>query len=137
MSEADDFNARIVEEFRANEGRVGGMFEGRPMALLTTTSRKTGKKRTNPLMYLRDGDRVFVFASWGGAPRDPGWYRNVVAHPDVEVEVGTERYPARATVVTGEERDRLYAKQAETWPQFAEYQEKTDRVIPVVALERR
>src|SRR5262249_12391429 len=132
-----DFNTQVIDDFRANEGRVGGMFEGRPMALLTTTSRRTGKKQTNPLIYLSDGDRVYVFASWGGAPRDPGWYRNLVADPDVEVEGGTGRYPARASVVSGEERDRLFAEQAERWPQFAEYQEKTDRVIPVVALERR
>jgi deazaflavin-dependent oxidoreductase (nitroreductase family) len=137
MSAADDFNAKVIDDFRANEGRVGGMFEGRPVALLTTTSRRTGKKRTNPLMYSRHGDRVYVFASWGGAPRDPGWFRNLVADPDVELEVGTDRYPARASVVTGDERDRLFAEQAERYPQFAEYQEKTDRVIPVVALERR
>jgi deazaflavin-dependent oxidoreductase (nitroreductase family) len=137
MSEWEDFNRRNVEEFRANQGRVGGMFEGAPMVVLTTTKRKTGGKKETPLMYLPDDDRVVVFASWGGAPRDPGWYRNLVADPNVTVEVGTEKYDATANVLTGEERDRLYARQAELWPQFGEYQAKTGRVIPVIALERR
>jgi len=133
----NDWNRQLIEEFRANGGKVGGMWEGRPLLLLTTTGAKSGQRRTNPTMYLRDGDRLLVFASKGGAPTSPDWYHNLVAHPEVTVEVGNETYPAIATVITGEERDRLYAKQAQLYPQFGDYQEKTTRKIPVVALERR
>jgi deazaflavin-dependent oxidoreductase (nitroreductase family) len=131
-----DWNAAIIEEFRANEGRVGGRFDGAPLLLLTTTGRKSGQRRTNPMMYLADGDRLLVFASKGGAPTNPDWYGNLVANPQVTVEVGTESYPAHATVVEGEERDRLYAEQSRRYPGFAEYQRNTSRVIPVVALVR-
>ena len=131
-----DWNTKIIEEFRANEGRVGGSFDGAPMLLLTTTGRRTGERRTNPMMYLADGDRVLVFASKGGAPTHPDWYRNLVADPRVTVEVGTESYPAHATALEGEERDRLYAEQSRRYPGFAEYQRNTTRVIPVVALVR-
>ena len=131
-----DWNASIIEEFRTNEGRVGGRFEGAPMLLLTTTGRKSGTKRTNPMMYLADGDRLLVFASKGGAPTNPDWYRNLVAHPQVTVEVGTETFQARATVVEGEERDRIYAEQSRRYPGFGEYQRNTTRTIPVVALVR-
>lgn len=129
-----DWNAAIIDEFRQNEGRVGGNFEGAPLLLLTTTGRRSGEPRTSPMMYLADGDRLLVFASKGGAPTNPDWYHNLVADPHVTVEVGTERYEARAAPLTGEERDRLYAEQASRYPGFAEYQLKTARVIPVVAL---
>lgn len=107
------------------------------MLLLSTKGAKTGQHRTNPLMYLPDGDRWVVFASRGGAPTSPDWYHNLVANPDVTVEVGTETLKADAEVVGGHERDRLYARQAELYPQFGEYERRTTRKIPVVALTRR
>jgi deazaflavin-dependent oxidoreductase (nitroreductase family) len=131
-----DWNTKIIEEFRANEGRVGGSFQGAPMLLLTTTGRRTGERRTNPTMYLADGDRLLVFASKGGAPTNPDWYKNLVANPAVTVEVGTDSYQAHATALQGDERDRLYAEQSRRYPGFAEYQRNTSRVIPVVALVR-
>jgi deazaflavin-dependent oxidoreductase (nitroreductase family) len=131
-----DFNAKIIEEFRAHGGKVGGPFEGAPMVLLTTIGAKSGTQRTTPLVYLPDGDRVVVFASMAGAPTNPAWYHNLVANPSVIIEVGDQRSGATATVLTGEERDRLYAEQASRMPAFAEYQAKAGRVIPVVALER-
>ena len=133
---ANDFNTGIIEEFRTHHGIVGGPYEGKPVLLLTHTGARSGMVRTNPLMYLRDGDRYVIFASKGGAPRNPAWYHNLKAHPRVRVEVGDETFEAEADEVTGAERDDLYARQAERWPQFAEYQEKTDRRIPVIALER-
>ncbi len=132
----NDFNEGIIREFRANGGKVGGGFEGAPLLLLHTTGAKSGKERIAPVMYLQDGGRVLVFASKAGAADNPDWYHNILAEPRVSVEVGTESYEARAEVVTGDERDRLYARQAQLYPGFAEYQEQTDRVIPVVALER-
>lgn len=132
-----DWNAKVIEEFRAHEGRVGGQFEGAPLLLLTTKGRRSGQPRTSPMMYLADDDRLLVFASKGGAPTHPDWYVNLVDDPQVTVEVGTERYAARASVLEGEERDRFYAEQARRYPGFAGYQEKTDRVIPVVALVRQ
>ena len=137
MADRNDWNRQTIEAFRKNGGKVGGMWEGRPLLLLTTTGAKSGRRHTIPTMYLRDGDRLLVFASKGGAPTHPDWYHNLVAHPQVTVEVGTETYNATATVLTGEERDRLYARQAELYPQFGEYQSKTTRKIPVIALERR
>jgi deazaflavin-dependent oxidoreductase (nitroreductase family) len=134
MSVAEDYNARIVAEFRANRGRVGGNFEGAPLLLLHSTGARTGREIVKPMMFLRDGDRYLVFASKGGAPENPAWYHNLVAHPDAEIEVGAETIPVRAEVLAGEERDRKYAEQAALYPGFAEYQQKTDRVIPVVAL---
>jgi deazaflavin-dependent oxidoreductase (nitroreductase family) len=132
-----DWNARIIEEFRSNGGQVGGNFEGAPLLLLTTKGRRTGAARTSPVMYLADGDRLLVFASKGGAPTNPDWYDNLVADPEVTVEVGTESYRAQAHPVEGAERDRLYAEQASRYPGFAEYQANTDRVIPVVAIVRQ
>ena len=137
MTNQNDFNQRIIEEFRANGGVVGGMFAGAPMILLTTTGAKSGQRRTTPLVYLPDDDRFIIIASKGGAPAHPAWYHNLVAHPETTVEVGTETIPVTAVVVTGEERDRLYAKQAALRPAFGEYQAKTTRRIPVVALHRR
>jgi deazaflavin-dependent oxidoreductase (nitroreductase family) len=137
VSEMSEANKKVIEEFRANAGKVGGYFEQMPLVLLHTTGAKSGSERINPLAYLRDDDRIFVFASYGGAPHHPDWYWNLKAHPDVTVEVGTESYQATATEITGEERDRLYAEQGGRLPQFAEYQQKTARRIPVIALERR
>ena len=136
MTEVKDFNAQVIDEFRANHGKVGGPFEGAPVLLLTTTGAKSGKPRTSPVMYLPDGDRLLVFASKAGAPTNPDWYHNLLAHPRVTVEVGDDKYEANATVVKGEERDQLYEKQAELYPGFREYQEKTSRTIPVVALTK-
>ena len=129
------WNREVIEEFRANEGRVGGNFAGAPMVLLHTTGARTGEERVNPLMYLPDGDRVVVFASKGGAPDNPDWYHNLVANPDVTIELGTETRPATARVAGPGERDTLYAEQAKRYPQFAEYERRTTRKIPVVVLE--
>lgn len=133
----NDRNAGIIEEFRANAGRVGGFFEGKTLLLLHTRGAKTGLPRTNPLVYLPDGERFVVIASKGGAPSDPDWFRNLVADPNVTVEVGTQTIPARAVVITGPERDELYARQAERLPAFADYERKATRTIPVIALEPR
>ncbi|HEY5244390.1 MAG TPA: nitroreductase family deazaflavin-dependent oxidoreductase [Acidimicrobiales bacterium] len=134
MTEANDWNRQIIEEFRANEGKVGGQFAGAPLVLLTTTGARSGQPRTSPMMYLDDGGRRYVFASKAGAPTNPDWYHNLKANPEVTVEVGTDELRATAREVTGSERDRLYAHQADLYPGFAEYQEKTDRTIPVVEL---
>ena len=130
-----DFNRAIIEEFRANEGKVGGGFAGAPMLLLHTTGARTGQQRVNPLVYQPDGDRLVIFATKGGAPTNPDWYRNLMAHPDVSVEVGTETRPVRARVTEGEERERLWSLQREAMPGVAEYEARTDRQIPVVVLE--
>lgn len=139
MSEtsANDWNSKIIEEFRANEGKVGGPFEGGTLLLLTTTGAKSGKQRVNPLAYLPDGDRYVIFASKAGAPTNPDWYHNLVAHPQVKLEVGTEAFEATATEVTGEERDQLYARIVKRMPGFGDYEKKTTRKIPVITLERR
>jgi deazaflavin-dependent oxidoreductase (nitroreductase family) len=137
VTTTSNFNERIIEEFRANKGVVGGPFAGAPMLLLATTGAKSGQPRTNPLVYLPDGDRFIIFASKGGAPKNPDWYHNLVAHSETTIEVGTETIPVTATVITGEERDRLYATQASLRPAFADYQAKTARRIPVIALNRR
>src|SRR5436309_12856255 len=137
MADRNDWNRQTIEEFRANGGKVGGMWEGRPLLLLTTTGAKSRKQLTHPLMYLRDDDRLLVFASTGGEPTNPDWYHNLLAHPELTVEVGNETYDAIATPVTGEERDRIYARWAEMYPQYGEYQRNTTRKIPVIALQRR
>lgn len=136
MSEVNDMNKQVIEEFRANDGKVGGMFESMTLLLLHTTGAKSGAHRINPMVTLKDGDRYLVIASKAGAPSHPDWYHNVVAHPDVRVEVGTEKFEANATIVPEPERSELYAKISAQHPQFAEYQQKTTRVIPVVALSR-
>jgi deazaflavin-dependent oxidoreductase (nitroreductase family) len=133
---AKEFNRSVIEEFRANQGRVGGPFEGAPMMLLTTTGAKSGMARTSPVVYTRDGERFVVIASKAGAPTHPDWYRNLVANPEVVVEVGEETFSARAVVTSGEERARLYDAQAALMPNFADYAKNTTREIPVVALER-
>ncbi|HEX6031272.1 MAG TPA: nitroreductase family deazaflavin-dependent oxidoreductase [Tepidiformaceae bacterium] len=132
----NEFNLKIIEEFRANRGETFGPFKGRPLLLLTTTGAKSGEPRTTPLVYTRDGDRMVIIASMGGAPRHPQWFVNLRAKPEVTVEVGTEKFQARASVPDGAERDRLYAAQAAEMPAFNEYQQKTTRRIPVVVLER-
>lgn len=132
-----DHNQAVIAEFRHNNGKVGGPFEGATLLLLTTTGAKTGKRRTSPAMYLRDGDRLLVFASNAGLPTHPAWYHNLLANPQVTVELGDVTYDADAVVLHGEERDRWYARQAELVPAFAEYQQRTSRTIPVVALHPR
>lgn len=131
----NDFNQQIIDEFRANRGRVGGYFEGARLLLLTTTGARTGTPHTTPVGYLPDGgDRILVIASAGGSARHPDWFRNLVAHPQVTVESGTFTYEARAEILTGEERDQVFARAVEADAGWAAYQEKTTRVIPVVAL---
>ena len=137
MRKWDDFNTGIVEEFRANGGKVGGRFANRPMMILTTTGAKSGLPRTVPLVYTMDGDRIVIIASKGGAPTHPDWYHNLIANREVTVEIGTERFDARARVTEGEERDRLYDAMAAQMPFFAEYKRTTERRIPLVVLERR
>jgi deazaflavin-dependent oxidoreductase (nitroreductase family) len=131
----DDFNRAIIEEFRANDGKVGGPFEGAPVLLLTATGAKSGQRRTTPVVYLPDGDRLVIFASKGGAPNNPGWYHNLRANPSATVEVGTDTVDVDAVVTEGDERDRLFRKQAALYPQFADYEKKTTRQIPVIALQ--
>jgi len=130
----NDFNRTVIEEFRANDGKVGGPFEGAPVLLLTATGAKTGERRTTPVMYLPDGERMVIFASFGGAPTNPAWYHNLVANPSASVEVGPETVEVDAVETSGEERDRLFRRLAELYPQFAEYEQKTTRQIPVIAL---
>jgi deazaflavin-dependent oxidoreductase (nitroreductase family) len=133
----NDFNHPIIEEFHANGGKVGGLFDGVPLLLLTTTGAKSGKQRINPLAYTTDGERLVIVASKNGAPTHPDWYHNVVAHPDVTVEVGSDTFAARATVVDGAERDKLFASMAAMIPVYAEYQAQITRTIPVVVLTRK
>jgi deazaflavin-dependent oxidoreductase (nitroreductase family) len=133
---ANAWNATIIEEFRVNEGKVGGPFEGAPVLLLGTTGARTRAHRTNPMMFLQQGGKTYVFASKAGADTNPDWFHNLVADSDVTVEIGSEKFEATAKPVVGEERDRIYAIQAERYPGFAEYQEKTTRTIPVVELIR-
>jgi deazaflavin-dependent oxidoreductase (nitroreductase family) len=135
MGEMDDFNSQIIKEFRENGGKVGGNFDGAPMLLLTTVGAKSGTTRVNPMMFLEDGTRRYVFASKAGAPTNPDWYYNLLAHPEVSIEVGDQVVQVVATPLTGADRDKIYAEQATRYPGFAEYQENTDRVIPVVALD--
>ncbi|MFE5919843.1 nitroreductase/quinone reductase family protein [Streptomyces sp. NPDC056468] len=131
----NDFNQQVIDEFRANKGRVGGYFEGARLILLTTTGARTGRPHTTPVGYLPDGaDRILVIASAGGAPSHPAWFHNLLANPHVTIESGAFTYEARAAVLDGEERDRAFARAVEADPGWAEYQEKTRRVIPVVAL---
>jgi len=129
--------AALITDFRANGGQVtSGPFAGRPVLLLTTTGAKSGQPRLAPLVYSRDGDHYVIVASKGGAPTHPAWYQNLLAHPTVTVEVGEGTFEARARVTEGAERDRLFAQRAADSPNFAEYQQRTTRVIPVVVLER-
>jgi deazaflavin-dependent oxidoreductase (nitroreductase family) len=129
-----DFNAKIIDEFRANEGRVSGMFEQMPLLLLHHTGARSGTARVNPLAYQADDGRYVIFASKAGAPTNPDWYHNLKAHPNVTIEVGADTIDVVADEATGEERERLYRTQAERMPMFAEYAQKTDRTIPVMVL---
>jgi deazaflavin-dependent oxidoreductase (nitroreductase family) len=137
MSNANEWNKKIIEEFRANDGKVGGQFANSSLLLLHTTGAKSGQPRINPVAYTTDGDRYVIIASKGGAPTNPDWYYNLVANPKVKVEVGTEQFQARATVPAELERIQLYDKMATVYPGFADYQRKTSRTIPVVVLTRQ
>jgi deazaflavin-dependent oxidoreductase (nitroreductase family) len=136
MADMNEFNRKIIEEFHANGGKVGGPFAGAPMILITHKGAKSGRSFTTPLVYSRDGDRFVIVASKAGAPTNPDWYHNLVANPTVTVEIGTEKFQARARVTSGEERERLFNAQAKMMPQFNEYKSKTTRQIPVFVLER-
>ena len=136
MSELNEFNKKVIAEFRANQGKVGGQMENMPVMLLTMTGAKTGRTITKPLVYTTDGDRIVIIASFAGAPKNPAWHNNLVANPEVTVEVGTEKFRAKAEVTSGEERQRLFDAQAKQMPIFNDYQKKTDRQIPVFVLNR-
>ena len=136
MPDVEDWNKNLIEEFRSSGGELSGPLAGAPVLLLTTTGAKTGRQHTTPVMYLADGDRLAVFATKAGAPTNPDWYHNLLANPRATVEVGTETFEVDAEVATPEERNRLYAIQAERYPGFAEYEAMTSRVIPVVLLRR-
>ncbi len=137
MSDFNDWNRQVIADFRANGGKVGGMFEGATLLLLHTTGAKSGQERIAPLMYQDLGNgRMAVFASKGGAPTNPDWYHNIKANPTVRIEVGSETVDATATIAGEEDRQRIWAKQKQDYPQFAEYETKTKRPIPVVILSR-
>lgn len=141
MSAPADWNTQVINEFRANDGRVGGNFEGAPMVLVHHVGRKTGKPAVTPMMYLPDDDNpntIYVFASKAGAPSNPAWYYNLTAAGTAQIEVGTETYTVGVTEITGEPRDRIYSEQARRYPGFADYEKKTAgiRTIPVLALTR-
>ncbi len=136
MSNPANFNQAIIEEFRANAGKVGGYFAGAPMLLLHTVGAKSGQPRVSPLVYTSDGEHMVIIASKGGAPTNPDWYYNVKANPLVEVERGTERFQARATIAEEPERTRLFDQMVAERPGFGDYQRKTTRVLPVIVLER-
>ncbi|MDX1378000.1 MAG: nitroreductase family deazaflavin-dependent oxidoreductase [Anaerolineales bacterium] len=129
-----DWNKKIIEEFRANDGKVGGHFEGKTLLLLHTIGAKSGQARINPVAYVKDGERFVVIASKGGAPTNPDWYYNLIAHPDTKIEAGRETIPVRAEVTEEPERTRLFNKMADMMPGFNEYRQKTTRKIPVLAL---
>jgi deazaflavin-dependent oxidoreductase (nitroreductase family) len=136
MPDAGDWNSRIIDEFRGNEGRVGGRFEGRPLLLIHHRGARTGTVRVNPVAYQAlDGRGWAIFASKGGAPANPDWYHNLLANPDTTAEVGTETVSVHAREATGDERERIWAKQKQLMPGFAEYERTTSRQIPVIVLE--
>ena len=137
MTDMNEMNAGIIEEFRANNGRVGGMFEGAPMMLLHSTGARSGKERVNPLMYQAVEGGYAIFASKAGAPTNPDWYHNVRANPAASIEVGSKTIEVSTREATGAERDAIWERQKLNYPNFAEYEQKTDRVIPVIVLEPR
>jgi deazaflavin-dependent oxidoreductase (nitroreductase family) len=137
MADQQNYNRNLIEEFRANRDKGGSAFAGRPLLLLTTTGAKSGLHRTTPMMYIPDGERLLVVASNAGAPAHPDWYRNLLAHPHVTVEVGSETFDATAEVAEGEECQRLWARIVELYPFFAEHQAKITRQIPVIKLSRQ
>jgi len=132
----NDFNQKVIEEFRANAGKVGGQFAGAPMVLLTTKGAKSGKTYVNPLVYTRDGDKYVIIASFAGGPNNPSWYHNLVANPTVTLEIGAEKFQAKASIASGADRERLFNQQAKQMPVFNDYKTKTARQIPVIVLER-
>ena len=134
MSDRNERNKKIIEEFRTHQGKVGGYFEGKNLLLLHTKGAKSGEERVNPVAYVKDKDRWVVIASKGGAPTNPDWYYNLRANPQVTIEVGTEKHQARAAIVEEPERTRLYNKMVEMLPGFDDYRQKTARVIPVFLL---
>ena len=137
MTDQNTYNHQLSEEFRADRDRGGGAMKGRPLLLLTTTGAKSGQLRTKPMMFIPDGDRLLVIASNAGAAIHPDWYRNLVAHTEVTVEVGNETFKAIAIVAEGLERQRLWTRVVELYPFFADHQAKTTRQIPVIVLKRR
>lgn len=137
MSDPNDWNKQIIEEFRTNDGIVGGHFENITLLLLHTTGAKSGLPRINPLVTFPDGEQYVIMASKGGAPDNPDWYYNLIANPQVTIEVGTEKFEAQATITQGAEREQLFTKMSTRYPMFAEYQRNTARVIPVITLTRR
>ena len=137
MPDPDSYNTGIIEEFRANRGKVGGYFDGATLLILHTKGIKSGRPRLKPLVYLPDGERFVVFGTKGGAPTDPFWVRNVLSDPEATVELGDRTVPVRAVDITGPDADELYARQVERRPGFAEYKTMTSRWIPVIALEPR
>ena len=132
----DELNQRVISEFRANQGKVGGMFEGMPVLLMTMKGAKTGRTLIRPVCYSRDGDAIVIIASYGGLPHNPPWYHNLVANPNVTVEVAAEKFKAKASVTSGKERQRLFDQMAKQMPFFTDYQKKTARQIPVLVLNR-
>jgi len=136
VTELNDYNKQIIEEFRTKGGKVGGRFAGAPMLLLHTIGAKSGEPRVNPMVYQADGDKLVVFASFAGNPKHPAWYHNLVAGGPASVEVGAETFPVKARVTEGPERETYWAKQKQDIPRFAEYEQVTGRQIPVVVLER-
>ena len=136
MSSPNDWNKQIIEEFHANGGKVGGQFAGASLLLLHTVGAKSNQERINPLAYFKDGEHYVIIASKGGAPTNPDWYHNILAHPDVTLEVGTEHFKAYASVIQGQERDRIFADVAKQAQGFGEYQKNTTRTIPVIVLQR-
>ena len=136
MADGDDFNGKVIAEFRENGGKVGGFFEGAPLLLLHHNGAKSGTERANPLVYQQVDDSYAIFASAGGQPRDPQWFRNLVAHPEVTIEIGTSTLKATARVAEGDERDSIWTTQKERMANFAEYEKNAaPRVIPVVVLD--
>ncbi len=136
MSSPNHWNTQIIEEFHANSGKGGGQFADANLLLLHTLGAKSNQPRINPLAYLKDGDNFVIIASKGGAPTNPDWYYNILAHPEVTLEVGTEHFNAHATVPERQERDRIFANVVKQAPGFGEYQQNTSRIIPVVVLKR-
>ena len=136
MTDMNDFNKQVIKEYVTNEGNVGGMFEGTPLLLLTTTGAKSGQPRTSPLIYVTDGDRLVIIASKGGAATHPDWYHNIVANPEVTVALGTEKFPARAEIAAEPERTRLFNAVMEFWPPLRQYEQNTKRTMPVIILNR-
>lgn len=132
-----EFDAQVIEEFRANEGVVGGMFDGMPLLLLHHTGAQSGQARIAPLVYFPGDDQYVIFASKGGAPKHPSWYHNLLAHPETKIEVGSETIPVTAVELTGDDRERAYNAQVAVMPQFGDYQAKTTRTIPAIALVPR